>query len=230
MLQCSVLLAWHSRSIHRCSPDFNVRGNLPTNGIGWWMIEVGSEGAKCALQRKNLNNISQVNSFKTKRSVSPFSITPVKRAHKARTCWYHRPFCLIYQYQVKEKKKKKEWTDTIHIYWEKKKWEKKCILANTSAIWQQAAHTTYQLSSPSCSTRAIQKSLTLNEKYLSFLEKSQENGPLAEKWQDRKGKCGDRKEKREDRKGESNYSPEIPDRRRTSDIPGLPSGRETERR
>ena len=44
-------------------------------------------------------------------------------------------------------------------------------MANTSAIWQQAAHTTYQLSSLSCSTRAIQKSLTLNEKYLSFLEK-----------------------------------------------------------
>ena len=42
-------------------------------------------------------------------------------------------------------------------------------MANTSAIWQQAAHTTYQLSSPSCSTRAIQKSLTLKEKYLSFL-------------------------------------------------------------
>ena len=41
----------------------------------------------------------------------------------------------------------------------------KCIMANTSAIRQQATHTTYQLSSPSCSTRAIQKSLTLNEKY-----------------------------------------------------------------
>ena len=44
-------------------------------------------------------------------------------------------------------------------------------MANTSAIWQQVAHTTYQLSSPSCSTRALQKSLTLNEKYLSFLER-----------------------------------------------------------
>ena len=31
----------------------------------------------------------------------------------------------------------------------------------TCAIWQQAAHTTNQLSSPSCSTRAIQRSLTL---------------------------------------------------------------------
>ena len=39
-------------------------------------------------------------------------------------------------------------------------------MANTSAIWQQAAHTTYQLSSPSCSTRAIHKSLTLNKTYL----------------------------------------------------------------
>ena len=57
----------------------------------------------------------------------------------------------------------------------------KGIMANNSAIWQQAAHTTDQLSSPSCSTRAIQKSLTLNEEYLSFLEKSQENGPVAEK-------------------------------------------------
>ena len=55
-------------------------------------------------------------------------------------------------------------------------------MANTSAIWHQAAHTTYQLSSPSCSTRAMQKSLTLNEKYLRvFWKKSLENGPLAEK-------------------------------------------------
>ena len=57
----------------------------------------------------------------------------------------------------------------------------KCIMANTSAIWQQAAHTTYQLSFPSCSTRAIQKSLTLTKIFESFLEKGQENGPLAEK-------------------------------------------------
>ena len=91
----------------------------------------------------------------------------------------------------------------------------KCIMENTSA------HTTYQLSSPSCSTRAIQKSLTLNKKYLSFLEKSQENGPLAEKLPDRKS---ERKKTRGDRKGESNDSPEIPDRRLTSDIPGLPLG------
>ena len=44
-------------------------------------------------------------------------------------------------------------------------------MANTSAIWQQAAHTTYQLSSPSCSTRAIQKSLTLNKKCLRVSRK-----------------------------------------------------------
>ena len=98
-------------------------------------------------------------------------------------------------------------------------------MANTSAIWQQAAHTTYQLSSPSCSTRAIQKSLTLNEKYLSFLEKSQENGSLAKRWQDRKSKRTWQKNKQERRQeGESNDSPEIPDRRMISDIPSVPSG------
>ena len=37
-----------------------------------------------------------------------------------------------------------------------------------------------------------------------------------------------RRNKRGDRKGESNDSPEIPDRRVTSDIPGLPSGEEEE--
>ena len=103
----------------------------------------------------------------------------------------------------------------------------KCIIANTSAIWQQAAHTTYQPSSPSCSTRATQKSLTLNERFLrKRKEKSQENGPLAEKWQDRKRTR--QKEKKTaigDRKGESNDSPEIADRRETSGLPGLLWGR-----
>ena len=48
-------------------------------------------------------------------------------------------------------------------------------MADTSAIWQQAAHTTHQLSSPSYSTRAIQKSLTLIEKYFrDFWKKSGE--------------------------------------------------------
>ena len=41
--------------------------------------------------------------------VSPFSITLVKRAHRARTCWSHRPFWLIYQCQIEERKK-------IYIY------------------------------------------------------------------------------------------------------------------
>ena len=99
------------------------------------------------------------------RRVSHFNITPVKRAHKARTCWY-RPFRLMYRYQVKEKYKKG--MDRYNINF---KMLYKCIMANTSAIWQQAAHTTDQLSSPSCSTRAIQKSLTLNKKYLKVFWK-----------------------------------------------------------
>ena len=49
--------------------------------------------------------------------VSHFSITLVKKAYKARTFWYHQTFCLIDQYQIDEKsiekRKKKEWTETI---------------------------------------------------------------------------------------------------------------------
>ena len=42
----------------------------------------------------------------------------------------------------------------------------KCITANTSAIWQHAAHTTDQFTSLlTAVTAAIQKSLSLNEKY-----------------------------------------------------------------
>ena len=43
-------------------------------------------------------------------------------------------------------------------------------MANTSAIRQRAAHTTYQLSFPSCSTGVISRGLT-PEKIASFLEK-----------------------------------------------------------
>ena len=80
-------------------------------------------------------------------------------------------------------------------------------MANTSAIWQQAAHTIYYLLSPSCSTRAIQKSLTLINKtclrvFWREKKKSQENRPLAEKRQDRKSKRTRQKNKRGDRKGE----------------------------
>ena len=69
-------------------------------------------------------------------------------------------------------------------------------MANTSAIRQQAAHTTYQLSSPSCSTTAIQKRLTLNESVF-FGEfsgkKSQENGPLEKNYKTERARGLDRK-------------------------------------
>ena len=89
-------------------------------------------------------------------------------------------------------------------------------MANTSAIWQQTAHTTCQLSSPSCSTRAIQKSLTLNKKIECFLEKSQENGPLAEKWQDRKSKRT--RKKRQERRWERGIKWQPWDSREEDDI------------
>ena len=56
-------------------------------------------------------------------------------------------------------------------------------------------------------------------------KKRQENGQLTEKRQDRKSKrTWQKKNERRDRKGESNDSPKVPDKRLTSDIPGLPLG------
>ena len=47
----------------------------------------------------------------------------------------------------------------------------KCITANTSAIWQHAAHITDQLTSPSCLTGTIHKCLSLNEKFRDTFKK-----------------------------------------------------------
>ena len=96
-------------------------------------------------------------------------------------------------------------------------------IANTSVIWQHAAHTTDQLSSPNCLTGAIQKSLSLNEKYRRiFWKKFRRKGQQAEKYKTRKGNRTRQKNKRGDSEVESNDSPEIPDRGETSDIPPRP--------
>ena len=80
------------------------------------------------------------------RRISPFGIIPVKKAHKARTRWYRGPFRRFINNRLKKKVLKKEWTEAIKFV----KILYKCITANTSAIWQHAAHTTDQLTSPSC--------------------------------------------------------------------------------
>ena len=77
------------------------------------------------------------------RRISPFGITPVEKAHKARTRWYRGPFCRFINTRFL-KSIKKEWTEAI----KNSKILYKCITANTSVIWQHAAHTTDQLSSP----------------------------------------------------------------------------------
>ena len=43
-------------------------------------------------QFANIKHIYTQTSDINFRRVSPFNITPVKRAHKARACWYRRPF------------------------------------------------------------------------------------------------------------------------------------------
>ena len=47
-------------------------------------------------------------------------------------------------------------------------------MANTSAIWQRAAHTTCQLSSTSCSTGVISRGLTPNKICKFFGKRSEE--------------------------------------------------------
>ena len=77
------------------------------------------------------------------RRISPFGITPVGKAHKARTRWYLDHSVDLSIPDLK-KSIKKEWTEAI----KNSKILYKCITANTSVIWQHAAHTTDQLSSP----------------------------------------------------------------------------------
>ena len=78
--------------------------------------------------------------------------------------------------------------------------------------------------SPNCPTRAIQKSLTLNEKYLRvFWREKKKSGEQTITHQQKNYKTErarglGRNNKRGDRKGESNDSPEIPGKRPTSDI------------
>ena len=63
-----------------------------------------------------------------------------------------------------------------------KKKSYKYIIANTSVIWQHAAYTTDQLTSPSCYTGATQKKPISQQKILNnFLEKVQKNGPAGRK-------------------------------------------------
>ena len=81
------------------------------------------------------------------RRISPFGITPVEKAHKtrSRTCWYHGPFRRFIDTRFL-KSIKKESTEAI----KNSKILYNCITANTSVIWQHAAHTTDQLTSPRC--------------------------------------------------------------------------------
>ena len=97
------------------------------------------------------------------RRISPFGITPLEKAHKARTRWYRGPLRRFINTRFL-KSIKKEWTEVIT----NSKISYKCITANTSVIWQLAPHTTNQLTSPRCFTGAIQKSLSVSGDPVGF--------------------------------------------------------------
>ena len=83
------------------------------------------------------------------RRISPFGITSLKKIIKKHIRLGHSG---IVDHSVDlsipdfKKVLKKEWTEAI----KNSKILNKCITANTSVIWQHAAHTTDQLSSPNC--------------------------------------------------------------------------------
>ena len=83
------------------------------------------------------------------------------------------------------------------------KFKKMLYKCHTSAIWQQAAHTTYQLSSPSSSARTIQKRLTINKNIWVFWKKKSEKWTISRKncKTERARSLGRKKEKSAIRKG-----------------------------
>ena len=99
----------------------------------------------------------------------------------------------------------------------------KCITANTSAIWQHAAHTIDQLSSPSCWTGTIQKSLSLNEKkcWRIFGKKFRRMDQQADKDKTERVKGLGRRTREQ---SGIKWQPWDSRQRETSDIPVLPWG------
>ena len=99
-------------------------------------------------------------------------------------------------------------------------------MANSSIIRQQAAYTASHHLLVTQQEPYKTTYLFMKEMMENVLEKGQENGPLANKnktnKKDRKSKRIRQQNKR-DRKWGSNRSPEIPDRRMTSDTLEIPS-------
>jgi len=95
-------------------------------------------------------------------------------------------------------------------------------MANTSAIWQQSAHTTYQLSSLSCSTIPTQNDLIYKQKEFcrEKIRKMDQKNDKTERERRQKNKRLRQRER--NREGKSHDSPEIPDTRETLDVPSLP--------
>ena len=139
--------------------------------------------------KQNIHNIQK----QIFQRVSPFSNNPAKWAHEVLST-------IVF---INTRLKKKERTE-----------KKQHITHNGNYQYQMAASCTYHLPLSCCSTRAIQKSLTLDENIWVFWreKKGQENGPLAgKKRHDRKNKSTRQRNKRGDRKGDYNDSPEIPE-------------------
>ena len=105
--------------------------------------------------------------------ISLFGITPVEKAHKARTRWYRGPFRRFINTRFR-KSIKKEWTEAI----------KKILKYYINALQQIPVSYGSMLHIPPTNClllTAIQKSLSLNEKYWRiFWKKFRRKGQQAE--------------------------------------------------
>ena len=142
-LQVSQLISWYfepsqpQRITSRLKTMFNLSPSHQTTNYPWTTKSVLTQ----IYIKQNIHK-HRTQHF---RRISPFGITPVEKAHKARTRWYCGPFRRFINTRFLKKYKKKGMDSS------NKKNSKilyKCITANTSVIWQHAAHTTDQLSSP----------------------------------------------------------------------------------
>ena len=101
----------------------------------------------------------------------------------------------------------------------------KCIRANTSAIWQQAADAAYQTSSPSCSIKARHKILPFNEKgFQNFLEEGRRMDHEQQNDKTERARRLSRRTREEIVKGNQMRALWFQTGERTQGIPDLPSG------
>ena len=105
---------WVSKIVIAFQHPVNCMGSPQDNQTLW---QANAHSRALLIHKPFLKSVHKINSYtnvKVRKNVhtqtsntflrvSPCGIAPAKTAHKVRTCWYQWPFCLIYQYPIKDK-------------------------------------------------------------------------------------------------------------------------------